>query len=138
MEVIPLTGGDAPFPTLLRRLREGRMVALLGDRDLTAHGLPVTFFGAEARFPAGPAALAVQTGAVLLAVGLWHEDGRNHVRFHPPIEVSTGVAKQERIALTTQAIADVFAAEIATHPADWHMLQRLWTQDLDPAKAPTP
>ncbi len=30
----------------------------------------------------------------------------------------------------TQAIADVFAADIAAHPADWHMLQQLWLADL--------
>ncbi len=138
MEVLPLTGGDAPFPILLRRLRAGALVALLGDRDLTATGLPVDFFGAEARFPAGPAALAVQTGAALMAVGLWHEDGRNHVRFHPPIDVPSEGPKPARIAAATQAIADRFAAEIARRPADWHMLQRLWAEDLDPAKVPAP
>lgn len=136
MEVLPLTGGDPPFPILLRRLRQGSLVALLGDRDLTASGLPVQFFGSEARFPAGPAALAVQTGAVLLTAGLWYQDGINHVRVHPPMDVPTGGDKADRIAATTQAVADAFAAEITAHPGDWHMLQRLWVADLDPAKAP--
>ncbi len=36
----------------------------------------------------------------------------------------------------TQALADAFATGIAEHPEDWHMLQRLWTEDLDPAHAP--
>ena len=36
----------------------------------------------------------------------------------------------------TQALADAFATGIADHPEDWHMLQRLWLADLDPAKAP--
>ncbi len=35
------------------------------------------------------------------------------------------------IATMTQALADSFAAAIAAHPADWHMLQRLWSDDLD-------
>jgi KDO2-lipid IV(A) lauroyltransferase len=26
----------------------------------------------------------------------------------------------------TQGLADAFAAGIAAHPADWHMLQRVW------------
>jgi KDO2-lipid IV(A) lauroyltransferase len=34
----------------------------------------------------------------------------------------------------TQAMADAFAAAIAAHPADWHMLQRLWQDDLDPGR----
>ena len=34
----------------------------------------------------------------------------------------------------TQQLADVFAARIAEQPADWHMLQKLWLADLDPAR----
>lgn len=136
MEVLPLTGGDPPFPTLLRRLRAGGLIALLADRDLTAGGLPVQFFGAEARFPAGPAALAVQTGAVLLAPTLWTEDGRNHVQFHPALPIPTEGAKADRIQATTQLVADAFAAGISARPGSWHMLQRLWTEDLDPDRAP--
>jgi KDO2-lipid IV(A) lauroyltransferase len=134
MEVLPLTGGDPPFPTLLRRLRAGGLVALLGDRDLTDSGIEVDFFGSPARFPPGPAALAVQTGAVLLAPTLWSQSGRNHVAFHPAVEVPLEGPKAERIARTTQAVADSFAASITAHPGDWHMLQRLWSEDLDPAR----
>ena len=35
----------------------------------------------------------------------------------------------------TQQVADAFGAAIAEHPEDWHMLQRLWLADLDPARA---
>ena len=38
MEVLPLTGGDPPFPTLLRRLRDGGWSHCSADRDLTAPG----------------------------------------------------------------------------------------------------
>jgi hypothetical protein len=34
-----------------------------------------------------------------------------------------------------QRLADTFAEGIAAHPADWHMLQRLWLVDLDPEHA---
>lgn len=37
----------------------------------------------------------------------------------------------------TQALADAFATGIADHPEDWHMLQRLWLKDLDPARKPS-
>ena len=52
-------------------------MALLGDRDLSDSGVPVQFFGAKAKMPAGPAALAVDTGAALLTASLYLEDGRN-------------------------------------------------------------
>ena len=134
MEILPLTGGDPPFPILLRRLRAGGLIALLGDRDLTKHGLPVQFFGAEARFPAGPAALAIQTGASLLAATLWWEDGHNHAYMHL-IDLPQDGDKSARILAATQLMADTFAVGIAAHPADWHMLQRLWTDDLAPKPA---
>jgi lauroyl/myristoyl acyltransferase len=136
MEVLPLTGGSSsPYRILRERLRAGGMLCLLGDRDLTASGIAVQFFGETARMPAGPAALAVDTGAVLLPVTLWYpEDGSRGWRgcIHPAIEVPESGSRPERVATMTQALADVFAADIAQHPADWHMVQRVWESDFKP------
>jgi KDO2-lipid IV(A) lauroyltransferase len=137
MDVIPLTGGDPVFPYLAQKLHEGNLVALLGDRDLSNSGVPVRFFGSKAKFPAGPAALAVDTGAVLLTAQLYLEDGHNVVRFHPPVEVPTEGERSRRIFRTTQLVADQIEVSIRERPTDWHMLQRLWVDDLDPSKAPT-
>jgi KDO2-lipid IV(A) lauroyltransferase len=129
MEILPMTGGDSPVRGLVRALREGRVVCLVADRDLSAHGVPVTFFGGRATMPPGPAALAASTGAALLPVGLWFTedpgDGSGEgwgFRIHPPVPVPDRSA----VPAATQAVADHFAAEIAEHPADWHMLQRVW------------
>ena len=136
MDVIPLTGGEPVFPYLSQRLHEGNLVALLGDRDLSNSGVPVTFFGSKAKFPAGPAALAVDTGAVLLTAQLYLEGGHNHVRFFPPVEVPTEGERSRRIFRATQLVADQIEVSIRERPTDWHMLQRLWVEDLDPSKAP--
>ena len=136
MEVLPLTGGDRPPSELLAaRLRAGGIVCLLGDRDLTRAGVDVTFFGERARMPAGPALLAATTGAALLPVGLWFRDGGWGQRIHPPVPVPEGGRLRDRVHQAAQALADVFAADIAEHPEDWHMLQRLWVADL-PAEQP--
>ncbi len=135
MEVIPLTGGDNPFGVLARRLRAGGMLCLLADRDLTASGLVVDFFGEPARMPAGPAALAVQTGAVLLPTTLHYPPGGGwHARIHPAVLPPPGLPRREQIAAMTQAVADAFAEGIREHPQDWHMLQPLWLADLDPER----
>ncbi len=136
MDVIPLTGGEPPFPYLAEKLKGGALVALLGDRDLGRSGVPVQFFGSKAKMPAGPAALAVDTGAVLLTAQLYLEDGRNWVRFQSPVEVPQEGERSRRIFRTTQLVADKFQEGIGARPADWHMMQRLWVDDLDPAKAP--
>ncbi|MEE1736799.1 phosphatidylinositol mannoside acyltransferase [Streptomyces sp. BE147] len=132
MEVLPHNGGAA-FGTLARRLRAGGLVCLVADRDLSASGVEVSFFGATARMPAGPALLAQQTGALLLPVTLSY-DGTPvmKARIHPPVGVPDTGSRGERTSLMTQALADAFAIGIAEHPQDWHMLQRLWLDDLDP------
>ncbi|MFF1512104.1 phosphatidylinositol mannoside acyltransferase [Streptomyces sp. NPDC058326] len=136
MEVLPHTGGSA-FGTLARRLRAGGLVCLVADRDLSASGTEVTFFGDTARMPAGPAILAQQTGALLLPVTLWY-DGTSVMqgRIHPPVDVPESGTRAEKTSVMTQALADAFASGIADHPEDWHMLQRLWLSDLDERPEP--
>ncbi|MBF6332025.1 phosphatidylinositol mannoside acyltransferase [Nocardia transvalensis] len=133
-EVFPLTGGEQPpFRQLADRLRQNKVVCLLGERDLTGKGVPVTFFGERTWMPAGAAKLAIETGAALLPVHAWFtvdEQGREGwgLKTEAPLDVSGGVAA------ATQALADRFAANIAEHPADWHMLQPLWEADLSDAR----
>jgi phosphatidylinositol dimannoside acyltransferase len=130
-EIIPLTGGSAPVgDTLATRLRSNGAVCLVADRDLGAGGVRVSFFGETAKMPVGPARLAERTGAALLPVDLWFTDGGWGFRVHPPVTAPS-------VLTATQAVADAFAAGIAEHPADWHMLQPLWLADL-PARRPAP
>ncbi|MEE1810706.1 phosphatidylinositol mannoside acyltransferase [Streptomyces sp. BE133] len=131
MEVLPHSGGAA-FGTLARRLRAGGLVCLVADRDLSASGVEVKFFGDTARMPAGPALLAQQTGALLLPVTLSYDDTPvMKARIHPPVELPESGSRTEKTSSMTQALADAFAVGIAEHPEDWHMLQRLWLADLE-------
>ncbi len=132
MEVLPHSGGTA-FGTLARRLRDGGLVCLVAERDLSASGVEVKFFGEATRMPAGPALLAQQTGALLLPVTLWYDDSPvMQGRVHPPVEVPETGTRAEKTSVMTQALADAFATGISDHPEDWHMLQRLWLADLEP------
>ncbi|WP_028801493.1 phosphatidylinositol mannoside acyltransferase [Streptomyces sp. 142MFCol3.1] len=136
MEVLPHSGGSA-FGTLARRLRDGGLICLVAERDLSSSGVEVQFFGEATRMPAGPALLAQQTGALLLPVTLWYDDSPvMKGRVHPPVEIPETGTRAEKTSVMTQALADAFASGIADHPEDWHMLQRLWLKDLDPAKDP--
>ncbi|MEN0140109.1 MAG: phosphatidylinositol mannoside acyltransferase [Rhodococcus sp. (in: high G+C Gram-positive bacteria)] len=128
-EIFPLSGGEhPPFVELSERLRGNGIVCLLGERDLAKKGVPVTFFGEPTRMPAGPAKLAIDTGAPLLPVHCWFTDGGWGFRIDPPIDTTGGVAA------ATQALADRFEVNIAAHPEDWHMLQPLWLSDLSQAR----
>jgi KDO2-lipid IV(A) lauroyltransferase len=128
IEVVPLTGGQRPpLDVLAEKATQGYAVALLADRDLSARGVEVRFFGGRTRMPPGPALLALRTGAPLYAVDLSFTDTQT-VGFVRRIELpdqSEG-ALDVRVRLVTQRLADAFAIGIAEHPQDWHMLQKLW------------
>ena len=136
MEVLPASGGSRPFGVLAQRLRAGKIVCLPCDRDVTGSGIEVGFFGEKARMMAGPAALAVQTGAALIPATLWFDDDGWGVRFHDEIPVPAEGDRKQRAAAMTQQIARAFEDGITAHPADWHMLQRLWLDEPTPG-APT-
>ena len=138
MEVIPLTGGAAPFELLADRLRAGRALCLLADRDLPGTGRPVDFFGEPAPMPVGPALLAIRTGAPLVPVSLWFDDPAPWSgRIHAPIADPGAGSLADRVSAMTQALADTFAGAIAQHPQDWHMLARFWFADRRPQRPET-
>lgn len=129
-EVLPLTGGVPPFAVLKERLEAGKIICLLGERDLKRNGVPVTFFNEETTFPAGPAELAMQTGAALHVVHCAFKDHNRGIRkgrgwnfiIQPAIEVTD-------LESTVAAIAHGFEQTISLYPQDWHMLARLWPAD---------
>ncbi|MER7364999.1 phosphatidylinositol mannoside acyltransferase [Nonomuraea wenchangensis] len=133
MEVLPLTGGDGHnFATLALRVRRGGVVCLPAERDLTKTGVEVRFFGATTKMPAGPPLLAVQTGAALLPA-IVHFDGDDwgiHIQEELPVPAEG--TRQDKVKALAQGLADAFEKGIAEHPEDWHMLQRLWLDDLPP------
>ncbi len=134
MEILPLTGGAVPTSTLLKeRLRAGGILCLLGDRDLTASGVPVSLFGETTRMPAGPVMLAALTGADLCVAHLSfrQQGGRPGwwTDVSPPLAIP-GTRLADRVRQGTQLVADQFARGIRSRPADWHMLQPLWLADL--------
>lgn len=130
-EVLPLTGGERPpFEVLAERLTDNRPICLMAERDLTRSGVQVDFFGEATRMPAGPAKLAIETGAALFPVHCWFEGDGWGMRVYPELDTSSG-----DVTAITQALADRFAANIATYPADWHMLQPQWIADLSTSAA---
>lgn len=123
MEALPLDGHV--MGTLASRLREGKLVALVADRDLSRSGIDVKFFNGIARMPAGPALLAIRTNADLLTAYVSYTNTGIHIDFRK-VEIARGETESEQVTKTVQLCADNFAAGIAQHPQDWHMLQRIW------------
>jgi len=124
MEVLPLDG--KVMGTLAQRLRQGSLVALVADRDLSRSGIAVNFFGGPSRMPAGPALLALKTSAPLITAFVSYKESGIHIDFQEVLIPSVGT-DEEKILEIVQTTAQHFEAGISKHPEDWHMLQRIWT-----------
>lgn len=123
MEVLALDGRS--MATLMQRARDGALIALVADRDLSRSGVDVNFFGHPARMPAGPALLAVRTGIPLVTAFVSYTSNGINVEFNS-VAIPTDGSDSERVAQVVQSCANLFAQGIATAPQDWHMLQRIW------------
>lgn len=129
MEVLDLDSRS--IAVLSQRLRAGKLVALVADRDLSKNGTPVNFFGTGGQMPAGPALLAIQTGADLITAFVKYEEVGIRIIFGEAIAVPETGSVSEKAAAMTQVIADRFAEQLVVNTVDWHMLQRIWRDDAN-------
>ena len=123
MEVLPLDG--RVLGTLAQRLRQGALVALVADRDLSKSGIEVNFFDGIAKMPSGPALLALRNDSYLVIAHVTYTDQGIHIKFSEPLLPNSN-SEKSKIEDLTQQSADIFAAGIAKSPEDWHMLQKIW------------
>ena len=126
-------------PSLVRSLRRNEMVATLIDRPLREGGVRVLFFGEEVEVPAGPARLALHTGAAIGAVAFPRRGpGRIDVLANFDLNFEpTGDTAQDVQALT-QAVMAAHEAYVRQHPEQWYMFREFWeahTSD-EPSKGP--
>jgi KDO2-lipid IV(A) lauroyltransferase len=83
---------------------------------------------------AGPAALAVQTGAVLIPTVLWFTDDGWGVKIGAEIPQPAEGTRMQKVTAMTQQMARFFEDGIREHPYDWLMLQKVFVSDLDPER----
>ena len=140
LDIIPLTGGEDPFAALVQAARAGgRVIALASDRDLTSNGVEVELVGHPARMAKGPAVLSLLTGAPLYCAAIHYEPAprgcglggyRTVIEFSerllPRVEGPTAARAQDLI----QQCADHLSVTIRQHTSSWHMLQRVFVEDL--------
>ena len=128
LTILPL-GPDAGG-TLLRTLRDGKLVGLLCDRDIAANGVEVEFFGERTTLPAGPAALGLRTGAPILPTAVYAGPGHGHTTvIMPPVAAERTGRLRDDVARVTQDIAYALEALIRRAPDQWYMFNPNWPSD---------
>jgi len=120
---------EKTIPILLERLNQGKLVALVADRDMSRNGIEVNFLGGIAKMPAGPAVLAIKSGSPLVTAYIRYLDKGIEITFDETIQLPISGSEEEQIRIVTQSMADNFAKRIQDSPVDWHMLQRIWVDE---------
>ena len=114
---------------LLTTLRNNGVVGLLCDRDIQDNGIDVTFFGERVTMPAGPATLALRTGATLVGAACYAGPGRGHYAvITPPIDTTRTGRLRADVQRCTQLVARELEGLIQRAPEQWHVLQPLFNE----------
>ncbi|HIG25297.1 MAG TPA: phosphatidylinositol mannoside acyltransferase [Acidimicrobiia bacterium] len=127
MNVIPL--GPQAGTEVMSLLRSGKSVSLLCDRNLGGAGVEVEFFGETTQLPAGPATLALRTGAAIIPTAIYIKGQGCHGVVQPPLNVERQGRLREDITRITQDLAHRLEELISAAPQQWHLLQPNWPSD---------
>ena len=127
IEVVAL--GPEAGGTVLRALRAGHLVVLLSDRDIGGGGVEVEFFGERTTLPAGPATLALRTGAPIVPSAIYGTPSGHLGVFLPPLDTTRHGKLREDVQRVTQDLAHALESLIRQAPEQWHLLQPNWPSD---------
>jgi KDO2-lipid IV(A) lauroyltransferase len=129
MNVVPL--GPEAGRAALQALRANEVVCLLSDRDIKRSGVEVEFFGERTTLPAGPATLALRTGAPIVPVGVYFTRRVNghHAVIRPPVPATRDGSLREDVARVTQGLAHELEVLIRRAPEQWHLFLPNWPSD---------
>ncbi len=128
--LMPLTGDGGTYEFLREHVNQGRLVALLGDRDVAKSGMGVEFFGHRTPLPIGAALLALDTGRPLFTCAPWYDGDELVISFDSEIVFDRspvqGRDRLRRAQEVTKLVAANFEQHIRSHPENWHQLQPVW------------
>jgi KDO2-lipid IV(A) lauroyltransferase len=129
----PVPLGPGVASTLLRALNDNHMVCLLADRDIEGSGIEVDFFGERTTLPAGPATLALRSGAPLIPSAIYFGPGAEH---YAVVQAPLDVSRREKrlradVTRITQDVADALEGLIRRAPEQWHLQQPNWPSDTE-------
>jgi phosphatidylinositol dimannoside acyltransferase len=116
VEVVPVAKSRR---ALVDRLKAGGLVAIIGDRDLDGDGQPVTLFGHPTTMPIGPAWLAVNQRATIVA-GRCLRLGPDRFRVVGSIiEPPASADRRADVRVLVERLAAALERDIAEAPDQW-------------------
>lgn len=130
LTLMPLTGAGGTYEYLKDNLQNGKVIALLGDRDVAGNGMTNEFFGVRTTLPIGAAVLAIDTGRPLFTCSTWYDGKALVIDFDEEVKfernVVTGRDRLKKAQEVSAIVAKRFEQHISKHPENWHQLQPIW------------
>lgn len=130
-----VTLGPNAGPAVLRALNANQVVCLLVDRDIEGNGIPVEFFGERTTMPAGPALMALRTGAPLLTGAIYFRGDGHYAVIENPVPTERQGRMRADVTRVTAEIAARLENLIRVAPEQWHLQQPNWPSDYDALEA---
>ncbi|HET7676492.1 MAG TPA: lysophospholipid acyltransferase family protein [Candidatus Limnocylindrales bacterium] len=124
VRIVPLAGAAR---VLREVIATGGIAGFIGDRDIAGGSRPVELFGAPARLPAGPALLAVESGAPFYVGAAWRIGPFRYAGRLERVEIPAEGSVRARVAAALEAQARAFERLVAEAPEQWwSLLQPMW------------
>ena len=138
VEEIPLRL-DSAWSSLpiLRALREGRMVAMQGDRDFEERGIEAPFFGAKVRFPRGPFMVALLTNVPIVPTFVTYTPELDFkAEFGVPLRVVSTGDREADLSKAVQDWAVVLERAVREHATQWYTFYDYWKESAGSSVPP--
>ncbi len=121
----------------IQTLRQGGVVALMGDRDIEGPKASLPFFGEEAMIPTGPIEVAMRTGATVIPTFcLRTEKGGIDAYLEEPLELERTGDMEKDIRTNTLRFLARLERRLRDHPDQWVVLESIWDGKAAPSERP--
>lgn len=127
VRMVPVSEDLSHIYVLNNALADGEIASLPGDRVFGSQKtVECAFFGAKAKFPAGPFVLAVQREAPVLTVFVMKEGRRDYKVLLERLPESEGKTRQERVQALADAYASILEKVVRQYPDQWYNFYDFW------------
>jgi len=111
-------------------LRQGKMMFICADTPRKSdEGVSVTIFGRTAYFPIGVFIMSLRTGAPVVPVFWYWENGQYHIHYDNPIELTRGGNLRKKASEAIQKWGQTVDSYLHKYPEMWwNWLDKRWTR----------
>ncbi len=111
-------------------LRNNGLLAVLGDRDFSKHGVYVDFFGRTTLIPKGPAIFSCRVGSAIVPTFMIRQpDDTFRLVFERPIYPDTTKLEESAVKELVEEYSNIIESYVRRYPDQWYMFREVWNNN---------